>query len=153
MGYLFNIKKWCSQVKSLMNTKYGRSEGTRFAPPLRRLGRSRSQQSTGLLLCTARPSSPISQKKNLPIPDGIRRFLVGVKGLEPPASWSQTRRATNCATPRYNIIVILKWIDWLACYQLSVRNIVASLAWSASRCSVFLPAQVLPSSATGGGKP
>lgn len=26
--------------------------------------------------------------------------LVGVRGLEPPASWSQTRRATNCATPR-----------------------------------------------------
>ena len=26
--------------------------------------------------------------------------LVGVKGLEPPASCSQSRRATNCATPR-----------------------------------------------------
>ena len=36
-------------------------------------------------------------------------------------------------------------------YQLSVRNIVALLAWSASHCSVFLPAQSLPSSATGGG--
>ena len=28
------------------------------------------------------------------------RFLVEVTGLEPAASWSQTRRATNCATPR-----------------------------------------------------
>ncbi len=136
-----------------MNTQYGRSEGTRFAPPLRRLGRSRSQQSTGLLLCTARPSSPILQKKNLPIPDGIRRFLVGVKGLEPPASWSQTRRATNCATPRNILSLILCGYYIYARYQLSVRNIVASLAWSASRCSVFLPAQALPSSATGGGKP
>ena len=36
-------------------------------------------------------------------------------------------------------------------YQLSVRNIVALLAWSASHCSVFLPAPSLPSSATGGG--
>ena len=26
--------------------------------------------------------------------------LVGVKGLEPSTSASQTRRATNCATPR-----------------------------------------------------
>ena len=28
-------------------------------------------------------------------------LLVGVTGLEPAASWSQTTRATNCATPRY----------------------------------------------------
>ena len=26
--------------------------------------------------------------------------MVEVRGLEPPASWSQTKRATNCATPR-----------------------------------------------------
>lgn len=26
--------------------------------------------------------------------------IVGEGGLEPPASWSQTRHATNCATPR-----------------------------------------------------
>ena len=25
---------------------------------------------------------------------------VGVRGLEPRTSWSQTMRATNCATPR-----------------------------------------------------
>ena len=29
--------------------------------------------------------------------------MVGVKGLEPPASCSQSRRATSCATPRKNI--------------------------------------------------
>ena len=28
-----------------------------------------------------------------------RLTLVRVKGFEPPASWSQTTRATNCATP------------------------------------------------------
>lgn len=27
--------------------------------------------------------------------------LVGVRGLEPPTSASQTPRATDCATPRY----------------------------------------------------
>ena len=32
---------------------------------------------------------------------------------------------------------------------LSVRNIVALLAWSASQCSLFLPAQSIASSAAG----
>ena len=32
------------------------------------------------------------------------KILVGVKGLEPPASCSQSRRATNCATPRYAVL-------------------------------------------------
>ncbi len=30
----------------------------------------------------------------------FRRFMVGVARLELAASWSQTMRATNCATPR-----------------------------------------------------
>ena len=30
--------------------------------------------------------------------------VVGVRGLEPRASCSQSRRATNCATPRYEIV-------------------------------------------------
>ncbi len=37
------------------------------------------------------------------LPHGVQRdlcLLVGVRGLEPRTSWSQTRRATNCATPR-----------------------------------------------------
>lgn len=29
-----------------------------------------------------------------------RAYLVGVRGFEPRASWSRTKRATNCATPR-----------------------------------------------------
>ena len=33
--------------------------------------------------------------------------MVGVTGIEPAASWSQTRRATSCATPRY---CILAWL-------------------------------------------
>ena len=28
-------------------------------------------------------------------------IMVGIEGLEPPTSWSQTKRATNCATSRY----------------------------------------------------
>ena len=31
---------------------------------------------------------------------GFSSFVVGVGGLEPPASWSRTKRATSCATPR-----------------------------------------------------
>ena len=33
------------------------------------------------------------------------RFLVGVAGLEPTASKSQTSRATNCATPRNKVFI------------------------------------------------
>lgn len=42
------------------------------------------------------------QKRNrsLSIPF-LHLIMVGVRGLEPPASWSQTKRATSCATPRY----------------------------------------------------
>ena len=38
-----------------------------------------------------------------------RRFSgIEVTGLEPAASWSQTTRATNCATPRsYNLSIII----------------------------------------------
>ena len=31
--------------------------------------------------------------------------MVGVKGFEPPTSCSQSRRATNCATPRCTDII------------------------------------------------
>ena len=36
-------------------------------------------------------------------------FMVGVKGFEPPTSCSQSRRATNCATPRnfYEIVLFV----------------------------------------------
>ena len=32
-------------------------------------------------------------------------YLVEVTGLEPAASCSQSKRATNCATPRYLVLV------------------------------------------------
>ena len=32
--------------------------------------------------------------------------FVGVTGLEPATAWSQTRNATNCATPRSNYFLI-----------------------------------------------
>ncbi len=32
--------------------------------------------------------------------------MVEVTGLEPAAPWSQTTYATNCATPRYNILLL-----------------------------------------------
>ena len=33
--------------------------------------------------------------------------LVGVAGFEPAASWSRTKRATNCATPRHSRFIII----------------------------------------------
>ena len=58
-----------------------RSKGLRFAR-LRALGRSRSQQSTGLLLCPARPSNPFLKK--IPRLGEARNFLARSKGFEPP---------------------------------------------------------------------
>ena len=34
-------------------------------------------------------------------------FLVGVGRLELPASWSRTKRATSCATPRNSLYIII----------------------------------------------
>ena len=42
---------------------------------------------------------PQIQVKTPTSPKGDIGVLVRVKGFEPPASWSQTTRATNCATP------------------------------------------------------
>ena len=33
-------------------------------------------------------------------PSGVLDSFVGATGLEPATAWSQTRNATNCATPR-----------------------------------------------------
>ena len=38
-------------------------------------------------------------------------YFVGEGGLEPPASWSQTRHATNCATPRTLVILAMRTSD------------------------------------------
>ena len=56
-----NIRK--TPQKLLLLWASGGEQGIRFAR-LRSLGRSRSQQSTGLLLCTARPSNPFLTSAN-----------------------------------------------------------------------------------------
>ena len=53
-----------------------------------------------------RPSNK-NRTKNAEKPPEMAVFLgkvVGVRGLEPRASCTQSRRATNCATPRYKIV-------------------------------------------------
>ena len=37
--------------------------------------------------------------------------MVEVTGLEPAASCSQSRRATNCATPRYSIAALFEIVE------------------------------------------
>ena len=61
--------------------------------------------------CAARLSGIKQPYPNGQVPqtcsDWVGSFiLVGVRGLEPRASCSQSRRATNCATPRYEIVVL-----------------------------------------------
>ncbi len=46
----------------------------------------------------------LREKQKALSPDSERAFfVVGVTGFEPTASWSRTKRATNCATPRKKI--------------------------------------------------
>lgn len=77
-----------------MSQAYGRSDG--IFPRTKK-------QSTGLFFarCGAPSCSnprPSGDKKD-PQPK-LEVLLVGVTGFEPTASWSRTKRATNCATPR-----------------------------------------------------
>ena len=77
-----------------MSQAYGRSDG--IFPRTKK-------QSTGLFF--ARCGAPFCSN---PRPSGDKKdpqpklevLLVGVTGFEPTASWSRTKRATNCATPR-----------------------------------------------------
>ena len=63
-----------------------------------------------------------SRTKNAGKPPEKAVFLpkvVGVRGLEPRASCSQSRRATNCATPRYKIVELPgRFLPKQARYQL-----------------------------------
>ena len=67
---------------------------------------------------------------------------IGVTGFEPAASCSQSRRATNCATPRYTLSAappILCCIEYiLPCFHafvkpVPVKNITDSL--SLAKCN------------------
>ena len=43
-------------------------------------------------------------------------FLVEVTGLEPAASCSQSKRATNCATPRYLVVTFCFLLPLSFCF-------------------------------------
>ena len=113
----FPVKK-TSAAPAAPPLLFGRSEGIRFAR-LRALGRSRSQVSTGHLLCAARPSNPFPVKKQAQRLRHHSCFLVGVKGFEPPTSCSQSRRATNCATPRHIQLLLLYYKKETTCCQVA----------------------------------
>ena len=84
-------------------------------------------------------------------------FLVGVEGLEPPASCSQSRRATNCATPRYIFDCFVILLQFAGCHPRHPRFAPpcgSRNSLLAVRFAEFRPLhqQMLPSSATGGGR-
>ena len=68
-----------------------------------------------------------SRTKNAEKPPFQAIFLpkvVGVRGLEPRASCSQSRRATNCATPRYEVVKLSgRFLPNHAFYQLNYTRI------------------------------
>ena len=53
------------------------------------------------------------------------RCLVGVAGVEPTASWTRTKRATNCATPRHSLPIIRNYfLDVKRTSQKSLKALI-----------------------------
>ena len=66
------------------------------------------KQSTGLFVSRCGESRPFESRHSVKNKKLFHQtvkelFVVGVTGFEPTASWSRTKRATNCATPRKKI--------------------------------------------------
>ena len=119
----------CSSLKSVMNTRNGRSDGIRTHDYQEKYSRLTCLERVVILLIFLLLRLPLSatgggrlrhivpqiasrQKefigskhesaaiKNPLTPEGIRGFLVGVTGFEPTTSWSRTKRTTKlCHTP------------------------------------------------------
>ena len=49
-------------------------------------------------------------------------FLVEVTGFEPMASWSRTKRATNCATPRHSYFICFLLLPYHNCQAVGRRQ-------------------------------
>ena len=64
-----------------------------------RLCRARRRRILNLLQ-NSLPIVSIFGYKKRPERDSLFSLLVGVTGFEPTTSWSRTKRATSCATPR-----------------------------------------------------
>ena len=78
-------------------------------------------------------------------------FLVGVTGLEPAASCSQSRRATSCATPRYTILFLLCFFAGCLRHPRLRRLVAVPEIVRSHKLSQFRPLlqQALTSSSTG----
>lgn len=68
--------------------------------------------------------------------------MVGVRGFEPRASWSRTKRATNCATPRQlSIIRFFQRLSRLNFHQLRMMCAAGLNIPDATVCPAVLPYQ------------
>ena len=81
-------------------------------PPIRQQSALRFAPSCLTATCPAPPAAAqfcvavIPTKKQAPARSAC--FLVGMTGFEPATSCSQSRRATNCATSRYILLLLGK---------------------------------------------
>ena len=95
-----------------------------------------------------------SRTKNAEKPPFQAIFLpkvVGVRGLEPRASCSQSRRATNCATPRYEVVKLSgRFLPKQARYQLRYTRLwncfICGLSCGLSRFLTNGFAEIVPAS-------
>ena len=50
--------------------------------------------------------------------------MVGVTGIEPATSWSQTTRAPICATPRSTLFIIVTMDHRVNSFYINIKNIL-----------------------------
>ena len=69
---------------------------------------------------TAEPpsSNPDTEIKNLGMANAIPRFLVGVSGFEPEASWTRTKRDTKLRHTPLAENIIMKFACLVKCSQI-----------------------------------
>ena len=78
--------------------------------------------------------------------------MVGVTGFEPAASCSQSRRATNCATPRFFYFAFFLKFSVLPCFVRPLAKLSPMALLCNAKRSVLLRFLRLPASATGSGR-
>ena len=78
--------------------------------------------------------------------------MVGVTGFEPAASCSQSRRATNCATPRFFYFAFFLIFSVLPCFVRPLAKLSPMALLCNAMRSVLLRFLRLPASATGSGR-
>ena len=85
---------------------------------------SKVHRTFSLRSCPLGFKSRFHRTKKHRMADAILCFLVGVRGFEPRASWSRTKHATICATPRYQLPIRRTGQGYIICSEKSGTQLI-----------------------------